>query len=486
MKRARSLSPKSVKDNILAIPSFSDWNLLHNSVLALLPSAPLVRNSLAVVSEEKLVLKVAAFDLDDTLIMPRSGAVFPRDDPTDWKWLLPTVPRHLRYLHDAGFMVVILSNQSGIGGKSWNEKKADAIKRKIIGLSKVLEMPLAAFVSTKEDEWRKPNVGMWKLLQEHSSTAVGKDVTLSNELPGFVFYVGDAAGRKVRTLAGRKKDFSCSDRKFAFNIEIPFLTPEQLFQCPITELLDNDDKHHHHHRYDYSKSDVEKILSTRLLTLSAAPCEIDWGGVGPDELKGLASSYDNLTVKRIKSDGTKDNFEIPTPATFIRDSQEMVIFVGYPGCGKTTFFKRFFEPAGYVHINRDTLKTKEKCLLEAEKSWKAGKSVVIDNTNPSHSECMQYISVVKQHSPNCSSLPVRIFVFQVSKEMSMHMSNVRARLGIAPRISRIAFNVFHSKLESWISESVKSMCVEELLEIPLVACFDGLPEGIKREFYLLS
>ncbi|KAH9580117.1 Polynucleotide kinase 3 phosphatase [Trypanosoma melophagium] len=486
MKRARSISPKSVKDNILPIPSFSDWSLLHNSVLALLPSAHIVRSSLAVVPGGKLCLKVAAFDLDDTLIMPRNGAVFPRDDPTDWKWLLPTVPRHLRYLHDAGFMVFVLSNQSGIGGKGWNEKKADAIKRKIIGLSKVLEMPLAAFVSTKEDVWRKLNVGMWKLLQEHSSTALGKEISLNNELPGFVFYVGDAAGRKVRTLAGRKKDFSCSDRKFAFNIEIPFLTPEQIYQCPITELLENDDKHCHQ-RHEHSKGGIGKILSTRLLKLSTKSCEIDWGGVGPDELKKLPSSYDNLTVKRITAaDSTKNIFEIPTPATFIRVSQEMVIFVGYPGCGKTTFFKRFFEPAGYVHINRDTLKTKEKCLMEMKKWWKTGKSVVIDNTNPSHSECMQYIRVVKEFMPNCSPLPVRVFVFQVSKEMSMHMSNVRARLGIAPRISRIAFNVFHSKLESWTSESVKSMGVEELLEIPLVACFDGLQKDIQREFYLLS
>lgn len=39
------------------------------------------------------------------------------------------------------------------------------------------------------------------------------------------FYCGDAAGRKD----GKKKDFSDSDLKFALNVGVKFLTPQNLF-----------------------------------------------------------------------------------------------------------------------------------------------------------------------------------------------------------------------------------------------------------------
>lgn len=55
----------------------------------------------------------------------------------------------------------------------------------------------------------------------------------------------------------------------------------------------------------------------------------------------------------------------------------MMLFVGFPALGKTRAYKKYFEPAGYVHINQDTLKSKVNCVIKAEKALKAGKSVVI-------------------------------------------------------------------------------------------------------------
>ena len=42
-------------------------------------------------------------------------------------------------------------------------------------------------------------------------------------------YVGDAAGRLAGWKNGLKKDFSCSDRGFAFNVGMAFKTPEEFF-----------------------------------------------------------------------------------------------------------------------------------------------------------------------------------------------------------------------------------------------------------------
>jgi bifunctional polynucleotide phosphatase/kinase len=60
--------------------------------------------------------------------------------------------------------------------------------------------------------------------------------------------------------------------------------------------------------------------------------------------------------------------------------KEMIIFCGSPGSGKSTFWKTYLST--YARVNRDSLKTKEKCYKVAEQYIKKGESVVIDNTNP--------------------------------------------------------------------------------------------------------
>ena len=55
------------------------------------------------------------------------------------------------------------------------------------------------------------------------------------------------------------------------------------------------------------------------------------------------------------------------------------MFCGAPGSGKSTFWK--YNLNTYERVNNDTLKTPEKCIKACEEAVKAGKSVVIDNTN---------------------------------------------------------------------------------------------------------
>ena len=54
-----------------------------------------------------------------------------------------------------------------------------------------------------------------------------------------------------------------------------------------------------------------------------------------------------------------------------------MIFVGYPSLGKSSFYRKHFEPAGYVHINQDTLRTRDKCVKAAEEALEEGKSCVV-------------------------------------------------------------------------------------------------------------
>ena len=44
---------------------------------------------------------------------------------------------------------------------------------------------------------------------------------------------------------------------------------------------------------------------------------------------------------------------------------DVIIFVGSPAAGKSTFFRDVLLPMGYTRVNQDALKTRDKCLSEA-------------------------------------------------------------------------------------------------------------------------
>ena len=56
---------------------------------------------------------------------------------------------------------------------------------------------------------------------------------------------------------------------------------------------------------------------------------------------------------------------------------EVVLFVGYPASGKTSLYQKVFQPAGYQHVNQDTLKTRSKCIKTVEKFIAEGSSCVV-------------------------------------------------------------------------------------------------------------
>jgi bifunctional polynucleotide phosphatase/kinase len=41
---------------------------------------------------------------------------------------------------------------------------------------------------------------------------------------------------------------------------------------------------------------------------------------------------------------------------------EIVLLIGPPASGKTTFFRQHLQAHNYVHVNRDTLQTMAKCI----------------------------------------------------------------------------------------------------------------------------
>jgi predicted kinase len=66
--------------------------------------------------------------------------------------------------------------------------------------------------------------------------------------------------------------------------------------------------------------------------------------------------------------------------------QELILFIGLPAAGKSTYYREHFA-ATHVHVSKDlmpkTRRSDARQMMEIEAALAEGKSVVVDNTNPS-------------------------------------------------------------------------------------------------------
>ncbi|QKF93966.1 polynucleotide kinase 3 phosphatase [Fadolivirus algeromassiliense] len=150
--------------------------------------------------------KIAAFDLDDTLIKPKDGKKFGETED-DWEIYDKSIPTKLKKLKDDGFNLVIISNQMGI---SKGKVDVEMWKNKIKNIINSLGLEFTILCALKDNLYRKPRTGLWELINGNTETS---------------FYCGDAGGLAKRVVSEHKldKDFSDSDLKFALNVGIEFI-----------------------------------------------------------------------------------------------------------------------------------------------------------------------------------------------------------------------------------------------------------------------
>ncbi|XP_046472351.1 uncharacterized protein F21D5.5 isoform X1 [Neodiprion pinetum] len=162
--------------------------------------------------------KIAAYDMDGTLIKTQSGHVFPKDH-NDWQLIFSEVPGKLKKLHKEGYKIVIFTNQGSLSLGKW---KPSDFKVKIERIIQKIGVPIQVFIATGKSIYRKPLTGMWDSLVNHKNEGVTVDKDSS-------FFVGDAAGRKKDWGPKKKKDHSSADRLLALNLGLKFQTPEEHF-----------------------------------------------------------------------------------------------------------------------------------------------------------------------------------------------------------------------------------------------------------------
>ena len=71
----------------------------------------------------------------------------------------------------------------------------------------------------------------------------------------------------------------------------------------------------------------------------------------------------------------------------------VIILMGLPAAGKSTFYARELAPRGIAHINLDTLRTRHRELQQIQEYLKRGVSFAVDNTNTLPEERARYIKL---------------------------------------------------------------------------------------------
>ncbi|XP_044759088.1 uncharacterized protein F21D5.5 [Coccinella septempunctata] len=232
------------------------------------------------------------------------------------------------------------------------------------------------------------------------------------------FYVGDAAGREKDWAPKRKKDHSSADRLFALNLGLKFYTPEEYF-------------------------------------LKSSPNPFKMPLFDPRNLKIV--EYPDYSKK----------------------SHDIILMVGSQGSGKSHFCKTELMPKNYVHINRDTLKSWEKCVLMLEQCISKGKNAVVDNTHPDKASRKKYIDIAKKHNVQC-----RCFVMSTTFEHCRHNNKFR---GLTDRSHEVIGDMLLYSYRKKFEAPDLSEGFSEILNIPFKPHFESEnSERLYRMFLLES
>ncbi|GJM93207.1 hypothetical protein PR202_ga09751 [Eleusine coracana subsp. coracana] len=125
--------------------------------------------------------KIAAFDFDGCLAktsVRRSGA-------DEWSLMHKSIPVKLQKLYYDGYKLVIFTNESNI--ERWKNKRQVAVDSKVGRLDQFVErvkVPIQVFIAcglgkgkgTPDDQYRKPNPGMWWLMAQHFNSGIKIDM----------------------------------------------------------------------------------------------------------------------------------------------------------------------------------------------------------------------------------------------------------------------------------------------------------------------
>jgi bifunctional polynucleotide phosphatase/kinase len=366
---------------------------------------------------------VCAFDLDGCIIQTKSGAAHPKQ-PDDWKFLSARVVPKLKDAYAGGAALVVFTNQAGVARGLLDEPFLHA---RIEAIADAIGVPVAFYAATAKDRFRKPAIGMWDAMVADLGGAECVDYEAS-------FFVGDAAGRPKRP--GAKADFSDSDRKFAINAGVRFFTPEMYFDGS-TETLD----------------------ATPLKGYDARSAEIEIGLGDSDAIVRNIVTPSDIAEQLVSHRSGEGASEAP---------QTLVLMVGEPASGKSTFAERHLVPRGFSVIDSEMQKcpTAAKSAKLVASHLAEGKSVVIAMTNRNKKARALLLEKARAAVPS-SLLKVIALVMRTPPDVVDHLNLFREVVtSVGPdgvpartRIPAVAINTFRS---NYAEPDTEEECIDEV------------------------
>lgn len=355
--------------------------------------------------------KLLALDLDHTFIKPKSGAIFSKN-ADDWCLMYPNSLHYItKYMND-GFSVIFMTNQKGLNTLD----KLEEFKTKWLNVVSYLHgMDTSKWVllaSLNTDIYRKPAPGMWNYSINELNG--GRSWDLKNSL-----FVGDAAGRP--------KDFKATDIMLAMNVGVNFMVPEVFFGIE-------------HQNTQLEASSLIKAIKKN--------------------------------KKYFNAERFLDSYKKPVmPDLTAVKATPLIIMVGSQASGKSSFCKDYLRE--YIHMSNDTFAgTIAAFKKELEFQLKAGKRVVIDNTNPTVEGRYKLLKIAVKCGVSC----VVVYMGATDNKLYVeHMLRLREILGIQ-HVPIIALRTFYKKLEKpKLEEGFSS-----IIEIPLILDFKkhDIPEDV--------
>ena len=355
--------------------------------------------------------RIAGFDMDWTLVRTKSGRVFPTS-PDDWTLFHDHVAPRVQALHAEGYAICVFTNQEGV---SKGRVTAEALVQKFAAVGKALGVPVLCQAATHNDGFRKPCVGMWTQLESEwlATHNVVVDRTAS-------LYVGDAAGRPSsggpKRKSKRKADFHDADYKFALNLGVGrFAVPEECFATGET-VPDRSTWRLHATNAFVPSTLVVPVNNYRTLVEHAfAGC-------------------DALVREVVDNDATEDVGISPTidPTTVA-----LWLCVGPPAAGKSTFCAT--HAPMITRINQDTLKTRARCLKQAQEQLASGKPCIVDGTHRDVAVRAHYVRVAEE-----AQVPCYCLWFDRTKEEAMHLNALRMLTGGA-HVPAVALHTYFKR-----------------------------------------
>jgi bifunctional polynucleotide phosphatase/kinase len=176
-------------------------------------------------------------------------------------------------------------------------------------------------------------------------------------------------------------------------------------------------------RGDHADTDLKFALNTGLIFKSPETIFLD----------------KHISKPKIKNYFNFDNFSKNENNYKLGEAEkELIIMVGYPGSGKSTFVSKNLIKNNFESINQDKLGSKKKCLYMCEKLMKEGLNIVIDNTNPSSEIRKLYIDLGKQYNYN-----VRCFIMNVNEEHAKHNNLFRFLYKNKKKVPELVYRIYN-------------------------------------------